>query len=90
MKTYLFALAAVGAVAVTTPASADYYIVRGPDENCKIVETQPSDATYVQVGPLSIATRDAAEREIKVVCRDHYVIDEDDNDSDTTVIIEKR
>lgn len=93
MKTYLFALAAVGAVAAATPASAEYYIVRGPDENCKIVETQPSDATFVQVGPLSLATRDDAEREIRVVCKDQYVIDEDNNDdddSDSTVIIEKR
>ncbi|HEY7459595.1 MAG TPA: hypothetical protein VH765_12665 [Xanthobacteraceae bacterium] len=93
MKTYLFALAAVGAVAVATPASAGYYIVRGPDDDCKIVETLPSDSTFVQVGPLSLATRDDAEREIRVVCKDHYVIDEDDNDDDNddaTVVIEKR
>jgi hypothetical protein len=91
MKTYLFAFAAVGAVAAATPALADYYIVRGPDDDCKIVETLPSDSTFVRVGPLSLATRDDAEREIRVVCKDHYVIDDDDNnDDDATVVIEKR
>jgi hypothetical protein len=92
MKKTLFAIAATACAAVATPAFAEYYIVRGPDENCKIVETLPSDDTLVRVGPLSIGTRDEAEREVRVVCKDHYIVDEDDadDDDDSRVIIEQR
>ena len=58
-------------VATAAPAFADeYYVVRGPDKECRVVETRPSDTTIVQVGPLAFATRDDAERERVVLCKE--------------------
>ena len=86
MKKYLLALAATAVM--TTPAFADYYIVQGPDKRCEIVETIPE--SYVQVGPFSFTSRDEAERQVEVVCKDQSVVIEgDDNDDDDTVVIER-
>lgn len=53
------------------PAFADgYYVVRGPDRECRVVETRPSDTTIVQVGPPAVKTREEAERERVVLCKD--------------------
>lgn len=71
MKKYI--LAAGLGLAVSTPVMADeYYIVRGSDKVCRVVETRPTDTTIVQVGPLAFKTRDEAERETRVVCKDMY------------------
>jgi hypothetical protein len=65
-------LLVLGALAVTaTPAFADeYYVVRGQDQECRVVETRPSDTTIVQIGPVAFATREDAERESVVLCKD--------------------
>ena len=62
----------LGALVVTSaPAFADdYYVVRGPDRECRVVETRPSDTTIVQIGPVAFATREDAERERIVLCKD--------------------
>lgn len=71
----------VGLVAMASPALADeYYVVRGPDKECRVVETRPADTTIVQVGPLAFKTRDDAERERMVLCKE---------EEDDTVIIKK-
>jgi hypothetical protein len=58
-------------VATAAPAFADeYYVVRGPDQECRVVETRPADSTIVQIGPLAFATREDAERERVVLCKD--------------------
>jgi hypothetical protein len=65
-------IAALGALTViTAPAFADYYIVHGPDRHCRVVERLPEDNTFVRVGPLRFSTRDEAERDVSVVCRDN-------------------
>lgn len=70
-----------GLVAMASPALADeYYVVRGPDKECRVVETRPADTTIVQVGPLAFKTRDDAERERIVLCKE---------EEDDTVIIKK-
>src|SRR5262245_57119770 len=71
MKKYILA-AGLGLFASTSVMADEYYIVRGPDKDCRIVEQRPSDTTIVQVGPLAFKTRDEAEREIRVVCREMY------------------
>lgn len=65
----LLALAVIAGL--TAPAFADeYYVVRGPDKRCRVVETKPSDATIVQVGPLAFVTREEAESQVRVLCKD--------------------
>lgn len=69
-------------VATTAPALADeYYVVRGPDKECRVVETRPADTTIVQIGPVAFATREEAEIERVVLCKD---------ESDDRVVIKQR
>ena len=64
-------LAAAAAALVSTAAlAAEYYVVQEKTtKECKIVETRPTETTWVQVGPLAFKTRDEAEKQIKVVCK---------------------
>jgi hypothetical protein len=65
-------LAAAGVVALSSLASAaEYYVVQERDtRKCKVVETRPTETTWIQVGPLAFKTRDEAERQIKVICKE--------------------
>ena len=60
LKKFAFATAAVGLLMST--ASADYYIVQEKaTKKCKVVETRPTETTWIQVGPASFKTQaDAA------------------------------
>jgi hypothetical protein len=63
-------IAAIAAAAFTTPALADFFIVReGPTGPCRIVETRPSDTKIVVVGDKAYKVRAEAERELAVVCK---------------------
>ena len=69
MKKILIVAAAAATVGVT-PAFADYYIVQEKTtKECKIVETRPTETTWVQVGPVAFKTRNEADDQIKVVCK---------------------
>ena len=59
-------------VALSSFASAaEYYVVQERDtKKCKIIETRPTETTWIQVGPLAFKTRDEAERQIKVICKE--------------------
>ena len=66
---YVLSLPAV--LAVSTPAlAAEYFVVRGPDKKCKVVETRPTDKTVVVVDDRAYVTREEAEKQGKVVCKD--------------------
>ena len=42
------------AMVVASPAFADFYVVQEPTtKKCKVVETVPTDKTWVQIGPMS-------------------------------------
>lgn len=65
-----FATAAAVVLATTSAAlAADFYIVRGPDKKCTIVEKKPVDKTIVIVGDRAYVTREEAEKQLKVVCK---------------------
>jgi hypothetical protein len=69
MKRALLALAVIAGA--SAPAfSAEYYVVRGPDKKCRIVESRPTDSTIVQVGPMAFVSREKAESEMRVICRE--------------------
>jgi hypothetical protein len=65
----LMALAIVAATAAPAFA-AEYYVVRGPDKRCRVVESKPADTTIVQVGPMAFVTREEAESQVKVLCKE--------------------
>lgn len=53
--------------------AAEYYVVREKEsKKCKVVETRPSarETTWVQVGPAAFKTREEAEKEVTVICKE--------------------
>ena len=69
MKKTLLALAMIAGTTAPTFA-AEYYVVRGPDKRCRVVETKPVDTTVVQVGPMAFVTREEAESQVRVLCKE--------------------
>jgi hypothetical protein len=66
-----YALAAsILAGSVVPVLAAEYFIVRGPDKTCKVVETRPTDKTVVVIGDKAYVTREEATKQIAVVCKD--------------------
>jgi hypothetical protein len=66
-----YVLPVVMLIGATVPAfAAEYYIVRGPDKKCKIVETRPTDTTVTVVGDKAFVTRDEATKQMAVVCKE--------------------
>ena len=63
------ALASTAIALLISTASADYYIVQEKaTKKCKVVETRPTETTWVQIGPASFKTQSDAEKQIKTVC----------------------
>jgi hypothetical protein len=69
MKSGLLAAGMLAAFA--TPVFADYYIVHGPDRHCRVVERYEPGTDLIRVGPLRFGTRDEAERQVRVICKDN-------------------
>lgn len=68
-KAPLFLLAMV----VASPAFADFYVVQEPTtKKCKVVETVPTDKTWVQVGSMAFKTRADAEKQVTVICKEKH------------------
>jgi hypothetical protein len=68
---YRYVLAAALIVGCTLPAFAEkkgFYIVRGPDKKCMVVETPPTDIT-VRIGKDVYTTQEEAEADVAVVCK---------------------
>lgn len=55
---------------VTAASAAEYFIVRGPDKKCKVVETRPKEKTVVVVGDRAYVTREEATKQLAVVCKE--------------------
>ena len=68
-RTLMLAGAALTVMSVS--ASADYYVIQEKSsKKCKVVETRPTETTWIQVGPMAFKTRDEADRQIKVICKE--------------------
>jgi hypothetical protein len=66
-------LLAGGAVAMlgSSALAAEYYIVQEKStKKCKVVEARPTETTWVQVGPLAFKTREEADKQLTVVCKE--------------------
>ena len=44
--------------------------MRGPDRKCQIVEKRPTDTKMVVIGDKAYVTRDEAQKQMTVVCKD--------------------
>jgi hypothetical protein len=69
MLRYVLA-ASILAGSVVPVFAAEYFIVRGPDKKCKVVETRPADKTVVVIGDKAYTTKDEATKQIAVVCKE--------------------
>jgi hypothetical protein len=66
-----YAVLGAAAVSLAVPAlAAEYFIVRGPDKQCRIVEKRPTEKTITVIGDKAYVTREEAEKQVKVVCKD--------------------
>jgi hypothetical protein len=55
----------------STALAAEYYVVQEKaTKKCKVVEARPTETTWIQVGPLAFKTREEAEKQITVICKD--------------------
>jgi hypothetical protein len=69
MTKYLLAGALLLSFTVPTLAAKEFYIIRGSDKHCTIVEEKPvSSSTTVIVGNKAYTTREEAETQLKTVC----------------------
>ena len=55
---------------VTAVSAAEYFIVRGPDKKCKVVEKRPTEKTITVIGNRAYVTREEAAKQVKVVCKE--------------------
>jgi hypothetical protein len=63
--------ACVGAFCSSAAMAAEYYVVQEKStKKCKVVEARPTETTWVQVGPLDFKTRDEADRQVTVLCKE--------------------
>ena len=70
MLKYVLPLAAL--TAMTAPAfAAEYFVVRDPStKKCRVVETRPTDTKIVVMGNKAFVSKDEAEKQITVLCKD--------------------
>ena len=54
----------------TAATAAEYYVVRGADKKCKVVEKRPTEKTITVIGDRAYVTREEATKQIKVVCKE--------------------
>jgi hypothetical protein len=65
-----YVLGAALLVGATAPViAAEFFIVRGADKKCQIVEKRPTDTKMVVIGNKAYVTRDEAQKELAVVCK---------------------
>jgi hypothetical protein len=71
-KKYILAAGAFLAVCSSAAFAQEYYVVQEKATmKCKIVETKlpATETTWVQVGPLAFKTREEAEKQSTVICK---------------------
>src|ERR1043165_6818748 len=61
MLKYVIAIGVAAGVAIPALAAKEYFVVRGPDEKCKVVETSLTEKTLVIVGDKAYVRREPAE-----------------------------
>ena len=75
----------VGAILTTSfagPALADWWIVRSSDQECLVVDVEPTDKTVTKIGKDSYKTEEEAEADAKQLCKEPTVVPKLDSDDD--------
>jgi hypothetical protein len=53
-----------------TAIAQEFFIVRGADKKCRVVEKRPTEKTIVVIGDKAYVTRQEAEKQLTVVCKE--------------------
>jgi hypothetical protein len=69
-EAYLDRVSSLFACATPALAATEFYIVRGPDKKCEVVEQKPTISTTVIVGNKVYTTREEAESQLTTICHD--------------------
>ena len=75
----------VGAILTTSfagPALADWWIVRSSDQECLVVDVEPTDKTVTKIGKDSYKTEEEADADAKQLCKEPTVVPKLDSDDD--------
>jgi hypothetical protein len=65
-----YSLIIIFMLAFISPAFASYWIVRGSDNKCLVVDMEPTDKTISKVGKDVYSSREEAEADVKKLCKD--------------------
>ena len=57
-------------MAARTAFAAEYFIVRGPDKQRRVVEKHPTEKAIVVIGDRAYVTKEEATKQVAVVCKD--------------------
>jgi hypothetical protein len=69
MSRYVLVAALVLGFSVPAMAAKNFYIVRGADKKCHVVDTAPTSTTVTRVGKNTYVTQEEAEADMAVVCK---------------------
>ena len=71
IKTTCLLAVTIGVLLSSAASAAEYYVIQEKSsQKCKVVETRPTETTWIQVGPMAFKTRDEADRQLKVICKE--------------------
>jgi hypothetical protein len=63
-------IAAIVAVGFASPALANWWIVRSSDQECLVVDVEPTDKSVTKIGKDSYQTEEQAEADAKRLCQE--------------------
>jgi len=69
-------------VSLTKPALADWWIVRSSDQECLVVDIEPTDKGVTKIGKDSYKTEEDAEADAKQLCKEPTLAPKLDSDDD--------
>ncbi len=62
------------------PALADWWIVRSSDQECLVVDVEPTDKSVTKIGKDSYKTEEEANADAKRLCKEPTVVPKLDDD----------
>ena len=73
-------VSAIVASSFARGALADWWIVRSSDQECLVVDVEPTDKSVTKIGKDSYQTQEQAEADAKQLCKEPTVVPKLDSD----------
>ncbi|HMK41060.1 MAG TPA: hypothetical protein VK451_05830 [Methyloceanibacter sp.] len=78
----MLVVGAILTISFAGPALADWWIVRSSDQECLVVDVEPTDKTVTKIGKDSYKTEEEADADAKQLCKEPTVVPKLDSDDD--------